>query len=301
MTAHETRAFHSFKALLILLVLSMLTSETAVPMLQSVHGHADVHAQTASCFWENYYSDGTGDNPLSDSPSSFIQFCSPFMHQGAKIVEFGCGNGRDARWFARQNMQYLGLDLSMAAVERCRRRFGAGQIKNCEFMTCDFAGPELLMDRSGGFDLVYSRFTMHSVTDDQEAVAFANAFRSLKPGGLFMVEARSTRDPRCGVGVRVSHNAYIETHYRRFLELDTAIARLEAAGFEVRSACEELRAAMFLSDKAAVVRIIALKPPQAPRVSNSDNVASTGEETVRNEATRLSVSGIENRPLPQRT
>jgi ubiquinone/menaquinone biosynthesis C-methylase UbiE len=219
------------------------------------------------------------------------------MSVGAKIVEFGCGNGRDAWWIAKQKMEYLGLDLSMAAVEQCRQRFGSDCMKHCEFLAEDFSAPELLLDESGGYDLVYSRFTMHSVTDDQEAVAISNTFRLLKPGGRFMVEARSTRDPRCGVGVRVSPNAYVETHYRRFLELHTTVTRFEEAGFDVRSACEEVRAAMFLSDKASVVRVIAVKPPQAPRVSNSANTASTGECIVGNDGSKLFDEGIENTSL----
>lgn len=260
--------------------------------------HSENEVPTIPCFWDNYYSTGAGDNPLNDSSSSFVQFCSPFIPPGGKIVEFGCGNGRDARWFAMKKMQYLGLDLSIAAVQQCRRRFAGDCVEHCEFLAEDFAAQDLLLDRSGCYDLVYSRFTMHSVTDDQEAVAFANAFRLLKPGGRFMLEARSTRDPRCGVGVRVSHNAYVETHYRRFLELDSTISRFEEAGFDVRIACEELRAAIFLSDKAAVVRIIAIKPSQAPRVSSSANTASTGEETVRGDKSRPFDAGIENAPDP---
>lgn len=220
-----------------------------------------LHPTAADTFWNAYYaSTRQGDSPLTDAPSSFIQFCSPFVRPAGKVIEFGCGNGRDARWFAGQGCTYIGLDMSTAAVDKCRAAVGASPSKRRSFRTGDFADTELLAAESGTADVVYSRFTLHSVTDEQETVAVANAFRLLKPGGRFMLEARSTRDPRCGVGECVARNAYIDTHYRRFLELDGIISKCEAAGFDVVVACEEVRAANFLQDKAVVVRIIAARP-----------------------------------------
>ena len=220
---------------------------------------------TAASFWDAYYTTTTpGDSPLTDAPSSFIAFCAPHINaprtSGAacKVVEFGCGNGRDARWFVGQGFGYVGLDASPAAVDACRAAMTGA--KRCAFQTGDFTVPDLLLADSGSADLVYSRFTLHSVDDDQEAGALANAFRLLKPGGRLMLEARSTRDPRCGLGACVGLNAYVDTHYRRFLDLDATIAKLEAAGFDVRVACEEVRAANFLADKAVVVRLVGVKP-----------------------------------------
>jgi SAM-dependent methyltransferase len=182
---------------------------------------------------------------------------APRQARPGKVVEFGCGNGRDARWFAGQGFDYVGLDASPAAVDRCRADMG--QSKRCTFQTGDFTAPDLLPAEAGTAELVYSRFTLHSVTGEQEAGAVANAFRLLKPGGRFMLEARSTRDPRCGLGRCVGPNAYVDTHYRRFLDLGATIATCEAAGFEVGVACEEVRAANFLADKAVVVRLVAVK------------------------------------------
>jgi SAM-dependent methyltransferase len=227
----------------------------------------------ADTFWSAYYaSAAAGDSPLTDAPSSFIQFCSPHVRPGDKVVEFGCGNGRDARWFLGQGYTYTGVDACSAAVDRCEsgvKRAGGGAKAAarapCTFHTGDFADPGLLGAESATADVVYSRFTLHSVTDEQETRAVANAFRLLKPGGRFMLEARSTRDPRCGVGACVAPNAYVDTHYRRFLELGATVAKCEAAGFDVGVACEEVRAANFLGDKAVVVRIIAVKPALTAR------------------------------------
>ncbi len=222
-------------------------------------------ATAAPSFWDAYYTTTTlGDSPLTDAPSSFIAFCAPHINaprtSGAacKVVEFGCGNGRDARWFVGQGFGYVGLDASPAAVDACRAAMTGA--KRCAFQTGDFTVPDLLLADSGSADLVYSRFTLHSVDDDQEAGALANAFRLLKPGGRLMLEARSIRDPRCGLGACVGLNAYVDTHYRRFLDLDATIAKLEGAGFDVRVACEEVRAANFLADKAVVVRLVGVKP-----------------------------------------
>ena len=222
-----------------------------------------IHAAPPSSFWDAYYtSTTTGDSPLTDAPSTFISFCAPHMvlRGPAKVIEFGCGNGRDARWFAGQGCAYIGVDASFAAVDRCMAARGGESGKRCAFQVGDFTLPDLLVDESGTADLVYSRFTLHSVSDDQESCAIGNAFRLLKPGGRFMLEARSTKDPRCGLGRCVGEHAYVDTHYRRFLDLKATIAKCEAAGFDVRVACEEMREANFLADKAVVVRLVCVKP-----------------------------------------
>jgi len=249
-------------------------------------------------FWDAYYAaTATGDSPLTDAPSSFIAFCAPHMGMsrpvGAggpnKVVEFGCGNGRDARWFVGQGCTYIGLDTSPAAVDRCTAAMTGPGDKRCTFQTGDFTVPDLLPADSGTADLVYSRFTLHSVSDDQESGAIANAFRLLKPGGRFMLEARSTRDPRCGLGRCVAPHAYVDTHYRRFLDLDGNISKLEGAGFDVRVACEEVRAANFLADKAVVVRLVGVKPApltesrqgaQQPDEQQQQLVDGSGRENV---------------------
>jgi SAM-dependent methyltransferase len=240
-------------------------------------------------FWNAYYAFASqGDNPLTDAPSSFVHFCSPHVRPGGKVVEFGCGNGRDARWFVGQGCAYIGLDASTAAVDRCRASI-VGQVDGadkawCTLQTGDFADPDLLGAESATADVVYSRFTLHSVTDEQETRTVANAFRLLKAGGRFMLEARSTRDPRFGVGRCVAPNAYVDTHYRRFLELDVTISKCEAAGFEVVIACEEMRAANFLGDKAVVVRIIAVKPALTAR-GPAGQVATTVGAAVHQHGT----------------
>jgi len=256
---------------------------------------------TASSFWDAYYTTTTpGDSPLSDAPSSFIAFCAShinFRTSGAtcKVVEFGCGNGRDARWFLGQGCGYVGLDASPAAVDRCRATMtGTDRAKRCAFQTGDFTVPDLLPAEAGTADLVYSRFTLHSVDDAQETGAIINAFRLLKPGGRFMLEARSTRDPRCGLGACVGLHAYMDTHYRRFLDLDATIAKLEAAGFDVRVACEEVRAANFLADKAVVVRLVGVKPAALMEIQHGAGVGQQEEERQEQEQQPVDGAGREN-------
>lgn len=264
----------------------------------ALHTFCSPQVETDS-FWNAYYASARqGDSPLTDAPSSFIQFCASHVRPGGKVVEFGCGNGRDARWFLVQGCAYVGVDACGAAVDRCRTSVGGGgrakTAKPCTFQTGDFADPDLLAAESGTFDVVYSRFTLHSVTDEQETQAVANAVRLLKPGGRFMLEARSTRDPRCGAGRCVGPNAYVDTHYRRFLELDGIVAKCEAARFEVVAACEEVRAANFLDDKAVVVRLIAAKPALTEQVVGAEAGATHDDQHAGRGDGGAVVNGREN-------
>ncbi|CAM9686292.1 unnamed protein product [Chrysoparadoxa australica] len=61
-----------------------------------------------------------------------------------------------------------------------------------------------------------------------------------KPGTHLAIEARSVKDPMCGVGQQASgRNAWINKHYRRFLVLDELKAELVSMGFEILEVMEE--------------------------------------------------------------
>lgn len=204
-------------------------------------------------FWSTYYHTTHGDNPLTSEPSTFTLFCSPYLLGGERVVEFGCGNGRDAAFFNARGLRYTGVDACPEAIKRCEQR----RLPSCRFVNASFTDEHLPETLAAAADVVYSRFTLHSVSAEGERAAFDIARRLLRPAGLLLVEARSVNDPRYGSGERVAEHAFRDTHFRRFLHLGDTVARLEAAGFEVASASEETRAANFAADKAVVVRIVA--------------------------------------------
>eukprot|EP01006_Ploeotia_vitrea_P038907 TRINITY_DN66286_c4_g1_i6.p1 TRINITY_DN66286_c4_g1~~TRINITY_DN66286_c4_g1_i6.p1 ORF type:complete len:159 (-),score=84.97 TRINITY_DN66286_c4_g1_i6:90-566(-) len=146
-------------------------------------------------YWDSYYKTGS----VPDEPSSFAKFVWDEKHvtKDDKVLELGSGNGRDAIFFARMGVDMTACDLSAAAVERA-----AAKVKDQDhkptFFQADFCALE--EDSKNDYDVIYSRFTLHSVSVKQQTSLFKWVQATLKKGGKFVIEARSVKDPMCGVG-----------------------------------------------------------------------------------------------------
>jgi hypothetical protein len=69
------------------------------------------------------------------------------------------------------------------------------------------------------------RFTLHSIPADGASRTLKWAYNNLKDGGILFIEARSVKDPMCGVGTKVEgeEDAYINTHYRHSIIIHAII------------------------------------------------------------------------------
>jgi len=87
-----------------------------------------------------------------------------------RVVELGCGGGRNARYFAGAE-RYAGLDISMPLLERARDR----QEANCIGLLCGDAVRLPFADKS--FDLVFAVSTIQHVQPEHIATCVAEIAR----------------------------------------------------------------------------------------------------------------------------
>ena len=192
-----------------------------------------------TAYWNQYYK----NRLCPQDPSPFAQYVATLTDPGRRLVELGCGNGRDAVFFAARGLQVTALDLSQEAVSQLNRR----DVANAQFLCGDFVNSDV--HRPASYDYAYSRFTLHSINRNQEQVLLSNVFRGLRPGGKLFIEVRGVHDPLFGKGKQVEHNAFFyDNHYRRFLVLDELTASLEQRGFRVEYAQERTGFAPYGSD-----------------------------------------------------
>ena len=57
-------------------------------------------------YWKEYYR----KNPNPVDPSTFAKFIIGFMEPEKKLIELGCGNGRDSVYFAQQKINVTAID-----------------------------------------------------------------------------------------------------------------------------------------------------------------------------------------------
>lgn len=201
-------------------------------------------------YWNTYYQK---DLVEIQKPSDFALFASSYMTTDAKIMDIGCGNGRDSLFFANKGLNVVGVDASKTAIEKLnRQQHGSTAMFVCDdFVTC-----KALYQVQ--YDYFYSRWTIHAISEHQENELLANITSSIKSGGLLFIEARSINDELYGQGKKVSENEYINNgHYRRFININQLVAKLENLGYEVVFKEEKDGFSRTKTSNPTLIRIIA--------------------------------------------
>ncbi len=211
-------------------------------------------AMTDRSYWDSFYSDV---HPDIEKPSSLAMWCLPMLAANCRLVEFGCGNGRDALFFAHHGIQVIACDQSTVAIESLNvRQAERDKGDNPRFVACDFTN--LAHAQFDTLDAVYSRFTLHAITAAEASSALAWATTSLRPNGLVLIEVRSVNGDLYGKGEPREKDAFVyDGHYRRFVRMQELKLELEGLGFTIEQAIESAGLSVFKDDDPVVIRMVA--------------------------------------------
>lgn len=209
---------------------------------------SDVYGKDTD-YWNEFYR-----KSLSiETPTKFAQFIMPSLKKGGRLLELGCGNGRDSIYFQTNGLYVTAVDASKNAIELISEK-NSGIIAVCD----DFIKAPGIFQQQ--YDYCYSRFSIHSINEKQQNVLIKNVYAALKKGGQFFIEVRSVNDTIYGKGQEVEKNAFIyEAHYRRFIVLDELVRELCECEFEVAYSAEDTGFAPYKEDDPPIIRIIASK------------------------------------------
>jgi hypothetical protein len=144
-------------------------------------------------YWENFYSTNNNNNI---GCSNFCIFVIDYFKDKniQNILDCGCGNGRDS--YALSNIS------NVDAVDNCG--FLPTNINNVKFYTDDF----VTINKSK-YDLIYSRFTFHSITNEQH-ISFLD---TINVNSYLAIETRSKN----GENDNVYHK---KNHYRNYTDIN---------------------------------------------------------------------------------
>ena len=120
---------------------------------------------------------------FADAPSEIVaRIIEKFgIRKNARMLEIGCGEGRDARPLLAQGFNLLATDISPAAVEYCQKR----DPNHADFYR--------VLDCVGGkaderFDFIYAVAVVHMLVEDGDRAAFYKFVRDhLAPGGIALI------------------------------------------------------------------------------------------------------------------
>ena len=213
-------------------------------------------------YWDKFYKGHSNRSDISEC-STFASFCCDnFLNKDSKnIAELGCGNARDALFFAKQGHYVLAVDQSIDNQVKNKKNS-----ENIEFLETDFINPKYFFDDGKNIDyhptaekinVFYSRFTIHSITEKDQEELLPKIYKCLDPGGLFFIEARTIKDPKFGVGKHICDTTYFnDNHTRRFIDSQEFLNKVLNLGFKLKYFNEQDNLSVHKDDNPVLMRII---------------------------------------------
>lgn len=149
---------------------------------------------------EDVYGKGRHLNryPFDDVVSFiFNNVPSPANRRAMSVLEVGSGAGNNLWFLSREGFRTSGIEGSETAVKVARERLDAEKLE-ADIRVGDFT---VLPWEDETFDIVIDRESItHNTRRDIER-AFAEVYRTLKPGGLFLSVLFSTEHASASLGV----------------------------------------------------------------------------------------------------
>ena len=225
-------------------------TETAKKIVALYVNHRQVSLdRSRTKHWGNYYS----KNVVPNKPSSFAKDVLKHMKKEKYILEIGCGNGRDSRFFASNGFRVDAIDRSKDAINLCRSTSDSINYKVVDI------GTNTKFIASNRYDYIYCRFVIHAMPLEEEIELIKNTFKALKKGGMLFIECRSINDPLSRKGDIISSNERSYGHYRRFIVLEELQDNLIKHGYKIKSILEENNVSKHGDDNPVVIRCLTYK------------------------------------------
>ena len=206
-------------------------------------------------YWDSYYS---GNRTDISEPSGFAKFTMEQVQAngspvGRKLIDLGCGNGRDSMYFCKSGLMVTAVDSSISAIKSIDER------QMPIFAVCnDFVNTRALA--CVDYDYCYARWSIHAITQVQQNELIPNIYHGLKDGGLLFIEVRTVNDVKYGQGEPLGeHEYFFDAHYRRFIVASELIDQLEDEGFTIVNSEESDTFSVVGDDAPTLLRLVARK------------------------------------------
>jgi len=155
------------------------------------------------------------DSTVNIDPSSFLTPLLQYLNPGAKILDVGCGSGRDLLWFAEKGFDAIGLERS-PSLARLARVHSKRPVIEADFGMYDFS--HLNCDA-----VVLVGALVHVTREDLPQILEAISI-CLNPNGYMLVTMKE------GHGIRHFSDGRIFTLWQRE-DLEEIFSKI---GFEIK-------------------------------------------------------------------
>lgn len=99
----------------------------------------------------------------------------------ARVMEIGCGDGRDAKEIVKRADWYLGFDISVKLIKLAREH-----VSEAEFVVADAAKFDYPQD----LDIIFAFASLLHLDKEETRTVLRKAHDALKPGGIFYISLK---------------------------------------------------------------------------------------------------------------
>ncbi|HLD31771.1 MAG TPA: class I SAM-dependent methyltransferase [Patescibacteria group bacterium] len=145
-----------------------------MPDKSAVARTIQTYEQTAA----NYHKTHFDINEIKDIADFFIQNL-----KGQKILDIGCGPGRDVKYFAEQNLKVIGIDLTANFV-----KIASQNVSNAKFIQTDMRKLDF---QDSSFDGIWACASFFHIPKKDAKNALLGFRRVLKSSGLMFISIKA--------------------------------------------------------------------------------------------------------------
>ncbi len=156
---------------------------------------------------ENYF--GTGQTILANSAKELID-----KHSIQKILELGCGQGRDSIFFAKYGYDVTATDISENAINFVETIKNKHNLKNLNLFIHDIEKSFGFLDKK--FDLVYSNLALQFFDLSQLNDIFSSIHKIMNKNSFFLFSTKKSGDKYFNFGNKISDYAFEYKGITRF-------------------------------------------------------------------------------------
>jgi SAM-dependent methyltransferase len=143
--------------------------------------------------WEARY--GVPEYIFGAAPNYFLASCKALLPPTGRALAVADGEGRNGVWLAQQGLDVTSIDFSPAAQKKARALAAERGVQ----VTFEQTDVHRWAYPANAFDVVVEIFTQFS-TPDERAVKWAGMRRTLKPGGLLILQGYTPKQLDYGPG-----------------------------------------------------------------------------------------------------
>lgn len=163
----------------------------------------------------NQNADAFVEGTLKADMSNQYRYFSKYLSPGDKVLDLGCGSGRDSAWFSSLGFEVTAIDGSEELCKRVKENYGI-HARCIKFEDISFVAE---------FDAIWACASLLHVTKAEMPNVLGKVSAALKPGGVLYASFKYGDDERVSNGR--FFNDYTENDLDTLLTSENQLSLLE--------------------------------------------------------------------------